>query len=203
MNVQWLRNRLGFTLFCGLFFVSQSAVPVAGGSAQKLSVPACKGVQFSASYLSTTYPYKAPAFQFTVKNDTNQEIRFEEPMPSSSHWYALEQGRWLWRASNGAGGSLVDATDERKGLIVYQPSYPRIPGKFFSVKPHQVSQWIESEVENPVLAYNPRCPICSYPGERVYQVVFAYAYLPDEQQKAAGFVTCGVRTKPVPMPPKP
>jgi hypothetical protein len=168
-----------------------------------VSVPVCHGVTLSARYLAEIGPEKAPGFQFSLKNDTAREIRLAEPVPSSSHWYARTHGRWLWRASNGAGGSLLDATNERSPLVVYKPA-AGVPEQSFTVKPHQTREWVESELENPVLAYQPGCPICSYPGEREYQVVFAYAYLSGEKQaKGVGLLACGLRSKPVPMPPKP
>ncbi|HET7100891.1 MAG TPA: hypothetical protein VFJ52_07065, partial [Terriglobia bacterium] len=142
-------------------------------------------------------------FQFTLKNNTDREVRLAEPVPSSSHWYALTHGKWLWRASNGAGGSLLDATQERGRVLVYKGSGRRVLEGGFSVKPHQTRRWVETARENPTLLYKPGCPICSYPGEHEYRVVFAYAYLPAEQQKGAGLLPCGLRSKPVPMPPKP
>ena len=168
-----------------------------------ISVPVCQAVTLSARYLAEIGPEKAPGFQFSLENGTSREIRLVEPVPSSSHWYALTHGRWLWRASNGAGGSLLDATNERSRLVAYKPE-ASVLGKPFTVKPHQTREWVESELENPVLAYKPGCPICSYPGEREYRVVFAYAYLPGEKQaKGEGLLACGLRSKPVPMPPKP
>ena len=80
----------------------------------------------------------------------------------------------------------------------------RPPGaetKLLTLPPHQSREWIESQQENPVLEYKPGCPMCSYPGEREYQVVFAYAYLAAASQPA-GLLSCGLRSAPVPMPPK-
>lgn len=168
-----------------------------------VSVPVCQGVTLSASYLTAVGPQNVPGFQFFLKNNTGREIRLAEPVPSSSHWYALAHGKWLWRASNGAGGSLLDASNERGRLVVYKAAGTDVPDRSFSVQAHQARQWVESELENPVLAYNPGCPICSYPGEREYRVVFAYAYLPGDRQQGEGFLACGIRSKPVPMPPKP
>ena len=64
-----------------------------------------------------------------------------------------------------------------------------------------LAEWIESQQENPVLEYKPGCPLCSYPGEREYQGVFAYAYLAGGGQ-LSGLLSCGLRSAPVPMPPK-
>jgi hypothetical protein len=167
------------------------------------SVPPCRGVTLSASYLSDFERGKGPGFQFSLTNDTAHEIRMVEPVPSSSHWYARTQGRWLWRASSGAGGSLVDATNEHGPLAAYHLPPGGVLSASFSVKPHETKRWVESALENPVLEYKPGCPICSYPGEREYRVVFAYAYLPAETQNRDGLLSCGLRSNPVPMPPKP
>jgi hypothetical protein len=176
----------------------------AGSSAvtrQVRSVSLCSGVSLSASYLAAVAPGQGPGFRFVLANHTEREIRLAEPVPSSSHWYARSQGRWLWRASSGAGGSLLDAGNEHGRVVVY----PAAPGsgerKLLVLPPHQSREWMESEEENPVLAYKPGCKQCPYPGEREYQVVFAYAYLAGSGQPA-GLLSCGLRSSPVPMPPK-
>jgi hypothetical protein len=140
-----------------------------------------------------------PGFHFELTNRTNHGIKLAEPVPSSAHWYARTGGRWLWRASNGSGGSLVDATNEHGRVAVY----PGAAGetKVVTVGPHQSREWIESVQENPVLAYNPGCAQCSYPGEHEYRVVFAYAYLAGSGGPE-GLLACGLRSAPVPMPPK-
>lgn len=165
------------------------------------SVPICSGISFSASYLFQVAAGEGPGFRFVLDNRTGREIRLAQPVPSSSHWYARSHGRWLWRASNGAGGSLLDATDERGRMLVYPP----VPGlgeiKFLILAPHRSMEWTESQQENPVLEYKPGCKQCSYPGESEYQVVFAYAYLGGGSQRP-GLLSCGLRSSPVPMPPK-
>ena len=165
------------------------------------SVPICTGVTLSANYLTTVAGDQGPGFRFVLVNKTSREIRLAEPVPSSSHWYARSNGRWLWRASNGAGGSLLDASNEHGNVVVYPPSTEKGDLTFLTLAPHQSREWVESQLENPVLAYKPGCKLCSYPGEREYQVVFAYAYLASGGQ-AAGLLPCGLRSAPVPMPPK-
>jgi hypothetical protein len=165
------------------------------------SVPICSGVSFSANYLVSVGPELVPGFRFVLVNQTGREIKLAQPVPSSSHWYARTHGRWLWRASNGAGGSLLDAGNEHGRVVVYAPP-AGAETKFLTLAPHQTREWIESQRENPVLEYKPGCPMCSYPGEREYQVVFAYAYLAGGSQPA-GLLSCGLRSAPVPMPPKP
>ena len=164
------------------------------------AVPICSGVSLSANYLALAGPDQGPGFRFVLVNRTGREIRLAEPVPSSSHWYARSHGRWLWRASNGAGGSLLDAGNEHGRVVVYAPP-SGAETKLLTLPAHQSKEWIESQQENPVLEYKPGCPLCSYPGESEYQVVFAYAYLAGGGQPS-GLLSCGLRSAPVPMPPK-
>jgi hypothetical protein len=147
-----------------------------------------------------TGPHQVPGFHFILSNRTSREIKLAEPVPSSSHWYARARGKWWWRASNGAGGSLVNAGNEHGRVMVY-PNQNSAGASFLTVPPHQSREWTESPQENPVLEYKPGCAICSYPGESQYQVVFAYAYLAAADE-THGLLGCGVRSAPVPMPPK-
>jgi hypothetical protein len=140
-------------------------------------------------------------FRFSVVNKTSRAIQLAEPIPSSSHWYARSHGRWLWRASNGAGGSLVNAGNPLGRVAVYPAAAGSGETKWVTLPAHKSREWTESQQENPALAYKPGCALCSYPGESEYQVVFAYAYLaPGGQQP--GQLPCGLRSAPVPMPPK-
>lgn len=178
--------------------LSATTLPVRGAT-----VPLCGGVSLSASYLAEAGTDGSPGFQFVLANHTGEPIRLAEPVPSSSHWYALSGGRWLWRASNGTGGSLLNALNEHGRVFAYSGSRGDPPQKSILVQPHRTRTWIEDERENPVLAYNPGCPRCSYPGERDYRVVFAYAYLPGASAGSREWLRCGLRSEPVPMPPKP
>jgi hypothetical protein len=164
------------------------------------SVPICSGVTLSASYLAVVG--RDGGFRFTLANNTGHAIKLAEPIPSSSHWYARSHGRWLWRASNGAGGSLVNAGNERGRVMVYPGASDEGETGWVTLPPHQSRVWIASTEENPVLEYKPGCAMCSYPGESEYQVVFAYAYRAGGGQQA-GLLACGLRSAPVPMPPKP
>jgi hypothetical protein len=173
----------------------------AAGRRPQASVPICPGVTLSANYLAAVARDQGPGFRFVLVNRTGREIRLAQPIPSSAHWYARSHGRWLWRASSGAGGSLLDAGNEHGRLVVYDPALGKGEKTFLTLLPHQSLEWIESQQENPVLEYKPGCKICSYPGERDYQVIFAYAYLAGDGQPA-GVLSCGLRSAPVPMPPK-
>lgn len=175
------------------FWLSASFV----GTAAVRSVPICSGVTLSASYLAVVGSDQRPGFRFTLWNNTAREIKLVEPVPSSSHWYARAHGRWMWRASNGSGGSLVDAGNEHGRVMVYPPPSGEI--NILTLAPHQSKQWTSTQLENPVLAYQPGCKLCSYPGESDYQVVFAYAYPGSSGQ---GLLPCALRSAPVPMPPK-
>jgi hypothetical protein len=95
----------------------------------------------------------------------------------------------------------VDAGNEQGRVVVYPPAPGKGEPKFVTLPPHQSREWVESRQENPVLEYQPGCAMCSYPGEREYQVVFAYAYLAAGGGDP-GLLACGLRSAPVPMPPK-
>lgn len=96
---------------------------------------------------------------------------------------------------------MLDAANEKGRVMVYSSTSQKVLAKPLVVEPHEIRKWVASERENPVLEYKPGCPICSYPGEREYRVVFAYAYLPNGADKTE-LLRCGLRSKPVPMPPK-
>jgi hypothetical protein len=162
------------------------------------SVPLCSGVTLSASYLAITGHDQVPGFRFILSNRTSREIKLVDPIPSSSHWFARSHGTWMWRASNGAGGSLVNAGNEHGRVMVY-PSQSIVVTSLFTVPPHQSREWTENAQQNPVLEYKPGCAMCSYPGESQYQVVFAYAYV---SSQSSGLLACGLRSAPVPLPPK-
>ena len=181
-----------------LFFVFASTAAF-GSAVQARSVPLCSGVTLSASYLAVVGRDQGPGFHFELANGTNREIKLAEPIPSSAHWYARVGGKWLWRASNGAGGSLVDAGNEHGRVAAYSGTAGET--KLVTLAPHQSREWTESMQENTVLAYNPGCALCSYPGEHEYRVVFAYAYL-GGGRGPEGLLGCGLRSIPVPMPPK-
>jgi hypothetical protein len=187
-----LNPRLVVLLIFGSVATSVAAVPAR-------SVPICTGVTLSASYLAVVGSDQGPGFRFELFNRTNREIKLAEPVPSSAHWYARVGERWLWRASNGSGGSLVDAGNEHGRVVVYPGALGEM--KLVTLAPHQSREWSESVQENPVLAYQPGCALCSYPGEHEYRVVFAYAYLTGAGGPQ-GLLGCGLRSAPVPMPPK-
>ncbi|HTV14315.1 MAG TPA: hypothetical protein VME68_06345 [Acidobacteriaceae bacterium] len=164
-------------------------------------VAQCSGIVLSASYLAEPMAGMGPGFQFRIDNHTARDIRLEQPVPSSAHWFALVGQRWLWRASAGTGGSLVNALSERGPMFAYQPAAPPDHPAYLVVKAHGSEQWSEPMLGNPSIAYRPSCAQCNYPGENQYRAVFAYAYLPAAQEHAPGLLHCGLRSKPVPMPP--
>jgi len=164
-------------------------------------VSQCAGISLAASYLAEAAPGMGPGFQFRVDNRTAHEIRLEQPVPSSTHWFALVGQRWLWRASAGTGGSLVNALSERGPMFAYEPAAPPDHPTYLVVPAHGSREWSEPMLDNPSIAYRPSCAQCNYPGENEYRAVFAYAYLPASQEHAAGLLHCGLRSKPVPMPP--
>lgn len=165
------------------------------------SVLPCTGITLSASYLAEAEPGKGPGFLFRVDNHTERDIRLAEPVPSSAHWYAHVGARWLWRASAGRGGALVDALQPRGRMFADQPATPTERIEYLTVPARGSQQWVEAMLNNPAIAYQPSCPQCNYPGENDYQAVFAYAYLPNAADDVPDLLRCGLRSEPVPMPP--
>ncbi len=167
------------------------------------TVPLCsRQIEFTASYLIEVDRGKGPGFSFRIDNGTGQAITLVEPVPSSAHWYAKAGNRWLWRASSGAGGSYVDAINEKGPVFAFQPKEAPADPKYLTVPAHGHYEWTAGEREIPALAYKPGCSRCNYPGEHEYMAVFAYAYLPPAQAHEARLLPCGLRSNMVPMPPK-
>jgi hypothetical protein len=136
-----------FILACAAFLACQAGNGVSTKAVR--SVPICPGVTLSANYLALAGPDQGPGFRFVLVNRTGREIRLAQPVPSSSHWYARSHGRWLWRASNGAGGSLLDAGNEHGRVVVYAPPVGT-ETELLTLPPHQSREWTESQRENPV-----------------------------------------------------
>ena len=110
-------------------------------------------------------------------------------------------GHWLWRASSGEGGSLVNAFRE-KGEVFAERA-PAIGPKPTTriIAPHSTYSWSVFTAQMPALRYRPGCQHCSYQGEEQYQAVLAYAYLPPDNDSSMPFLSCGLRSEPVVMPP--
>ncbi len=161
----------------------------------------CSGITLTASYLAEAAPGTGPGFLFRIDNGTKKQIRLEQPVPSSAHWYALVGGRWLWRASAGRGGALVDAERERGPMFAYQPPAAPADPEYLTVPAHGFREWSEPMRDHPAIEYRPSCAMCNYPGEKEYRAIFAYAYLPNAAEDATNLVRCGLRSAAVPMPP--
>lgn len=194
-----------FAVLCAVLLSAGPQAAVSAAGARRGPGPyvmPCAGVVLSASYLGDISG-KGPGFLFTIENHTPRPIRLAEPVPSSAHWYAQVGNRWLWRASAGRGGSLVNAENPRGRMFAYRPPAPAADAQYLTVPAHGSQQWTEAMRDHPSIAYQPSCPMCRYPGETVYQAVFAYAYLPAPGEHAPDLLRCGLRSAPVPMPPHP
>jgi hypothetical protein len=161
----------------------------------------CAGVRLQAHYIAETGTNAGPGFSFHIDNGTGKDIRLEQPVPSSAHWYARVGIRWLWRASAGRGGALVDALRENGPMFAYRPATPPEHAEYLTVPAHGSQDWIVRMRDDPAIQYRPSCARCNYPGETEYQAVFAYAYLPNQEEHAPDLLHCGLRSVPVPMPP--
>ena len=174
-----------------------------------LSVLPCSHVSLSASYLALVREpgsspgsiRASPGFDFVLRNDTDEPIKLAQPIPTSAHWYAQVGGRWLWRASSGGGGSLVNALRENGAMFAYRATAPA--RQYLIVMPHEKHEWVVSVLSNPALVYQPGCARCRNPGESEYRAIFAYAYLPAPAEQGEKLLACGLRSSPVVMPPHP
>jgi hypothetical protein len=164
------------------------------------SVSPCAQVSLKAQYLSLVAPGSGPGFHFVLQNRTSEPIRLAMPVPSSAHWFALEAGRWLWRASNGSGGNLVDADNPGGRMFAYR-SAPAADPAYLSDEAKGSHEWDESVAQNPVLGFKPSCQLCNHPDDRLYRVVFAYAYAPRDEESTTGVIHCGLRSNFVDVPP--
>ena len=134
-------------------------------------------ITFKASYLVETVPGKGSSFLFHIENGTAKTITLIEPVPSSAHWYARVGNRWLWRASSGAGGSYVDAVNEKGPVFAYQPENAPAQPKYITVPAHGNYEWTAGELEIPALSYRPSCARATIRASTNIKAVFAYAYL--------------------------
>jgi hypothetical protein len=172
----------------------------AGGGSGKYVLP-CKDVTLTASYLAEARPGAGPGFLFHIENKTGKAIRLAEPVPSSADWYARVGERWMWRASAGTGGALVNALQPRGRMFAYRPDGDGKDPVYMTVPAHGAKDWVEAMRDDAAIRYEPSCAQCNYPGEKEYEAVFGYAYLPGGDE-VPDLLRCGLRSAPVPMPPK-
>jgi len=164
-------------------------------------VTQCAGVTLRAHYMAEAGTDAGPGFSFHIENKTAKDIRLEMPVPSSAHWYARVGSRWLWRASAGRGGALVNALIENGPMFAWQPATAPEHPEYLTVAARGSQDWVVPMRDDPAIQYRPSCARCNYPGEREYQAIFAYAYLPNAEEHAPELLRCGLRSAPVPMPP--
>ncbi|MFT4114487.1 hypothetical protein [Silvibacterium sp.] len=200
MSLRFLRPAFLAAAFAGL-----AAVPAASAAPHSSAptVPLCgKQIVFSASYLAPSKPGEGTGFLFRIENNTAQPIALAQPAPTSAHWYARVGSRWLWRATSGSGGALVDAFNERGPLFADRPLKAPADPKYLTIPAHGSQEWVARVEDNAALAYRPSCEKCNNPGEHEYRAVFAYAYLPAPGETEPHLLTCGLRSSQVIMPPQ-
>lgn len=200
-----------------------SALPGLAAARGADTVPQCsRAVQFTANYLAETEPGQGPGFLFEIDNKTAHPITLVAPVPSSAHWYAQVGNLWLWRASAGRGGALVNAINTHGPVFVFRPkpdprgdskidpqsdpqsnpqSDTKNDPKLITIPAHGRHVWTEWMRDDSAIAYQPSCAHCNYPGERNFRAVFGYAWLPPFGQHIDHLLTCGLRSNPVDMPP--
>jgi hypothetical protein len=162
------------------------------------TVSQCKDVTLHASYLVEEKSGQGPGFLVTISNKTKSSIRIVDPAPLSVHWYAYMNGHWLWRASSGSGGSLMNAFRESGPLFAQQVSPGQIQTR--SILPGASYTWAVFSGADASLAYRPGCEHCAYSGEAHYQAVLAYAVQVPEAVQYSTLLHCGLRSNPIVMP---
>jgi hypothetical protein len=194
-------SRIAGCLLLALVGAPLLALPPAAFPSRYPVVAQCRDVTLSAAYLAEEKPGDGPGFYLQIENKRNVPVAIADPTPLSVHWYAWSGGRWLWRASSGEGGSLVNALRPTGPVFAETPGEdaPR-PGMHL-IAPHSTYSWSVFTRQTPALRYRPGCQHCTYQGEEQYQAVLAYAYLPTGGDASAPFLRCGLRSQPVVMPP--
>lgn len=176
-----------------------------GGQASPIhpesQVAACSKITLSASYLAEAKPGSGPTYHFRLFNGMGHAIVLAGPVPSSAHWFTRDGEHWYWRASAGAGGSLVDAMSAHGKMFAYRGTKRVDPSQLLRVAAHSQVEWEQGPRENPALEYKPGCALCNHPDDRDFRAIFAYAYLPLPQDRSIGLLPCGIRSTPVEMPP--
>lgn len=161
-------------------------------------VPQCKDVTLHASYLVEEKPGQGPGFLVTVTNKTKSAVSIVDPAPLSVHWYANVNGHWLWRASSGSGGSLVNAFHITGPLFSQQLVSQQVQTK--SILPGASYSWAVFSGKDASLTYRPGCQHCTYSGESHFQAVLAYAVQIPEPNQYPALLRCGLRSNPIVMP---
>ncbi len=161
------------------------------------STSQCTDVFLQTAYLVEERPGDGPAFLIVLRNNRSTPIVIAEPAPLSIHWYARAGGAWLWRASSGAGGALVNAL-QIHGPVFTTPS-PTLQET--EVAPHQSLTWTVSLRTKSSLAYRPGCQHCAFDHQEDYRAILAYAVRPASGQASTNWLQCGLRSNPVSMPP--
>lgn len=166
------------------------------------TVPQCSDVTMQASFLVEEKPAQGSGFLVTIHNDRPQAIAIRQPTPLGIHWYAVSGSRLTWRASSGSGGSLVNALRPDGPLFATEQEDPAAT-QSVTIPAHATYSWSIFSAQAPALRFRPGCEHCNYQGEEQFRAVLAYAYLPGSQQGDSSLLRCGLRSKPVIMPPLP
>ena len=165
-------------------------------------VPQCTNVTLTAAYLAEEKPGAGPGFLLKVQNNSRTPITTVDPAPLSVHWYAEIGAHWLWRASSGSGGALVNALNS-KGPLFAQALPSGAASQTRIVAAGDSYSWTVWTRNFPALAYHPGCQHCASLNEQRYEAVLAYAVRPPSSIAGPSLLPCGLRSNPVAMPPLP
>ncbi len=183
------------TSFCSALEPGRATIP-------KQALPQCRAVSLSASYLAQISPHEGPGFLIQLRNATLAPFLVPLPVPLSVHWYATSGSGWVWRASSGVGGgALLDALHQSGPVFAAAEPASLVPLEVRLVAPGETFAWTASFQQRPTLRYMPGCEHCNYPRGGEYRAVLSYALLPGPYGQETSWLSCGLRSNPVDMPP--
>ncbi len=182
---------------CAALGSQKSALPSHAQASRASATTQCADVSLRGAYLVEEKRGMGPAFLVELRNNRSTAIHVAEPAPLSVHWYARDGDAWLWRASSGAGGALVNAL-QTHGLV-FTAVAPTLQER--EVAPHQAWTWTVPLGTTSALAYHPGCQHCVFGQRTEYRAVLAYAVRPASGQVSPDWLQCGLRSNPVSMPP--
>ena len=166
------------------------------------ALPQCHAVTLHASYLAQVTAQAGAGFLIELHNATPTPFLISLPVALSVHWYAQSGGKWVWRASSGVGGgALVDALRGAGPVFAAAEPTSLVPLEVRLIAPGETYTWLASFQQSPTLRYMPGCEHCNYPREGRYRAVLGYALLPSAYEQETPWLSCGLRSNPVDMPP--
>lgn len=176
-----------------------ASAPVAVRQMGALTVPQCSSISLHAAFLAEETPGQGTGFLLSLENRQQSPVEIPIPMPLSVDWYAKVGNQWSWRASSGAGGSLVNAFNGKGPLFAISGASYKAAWVLRRIAPHETYTWTVFAGSAPPLSYRPSCEHCNATTEAEYEAVLAYAFIAKAEDRSA--LSCGLRSNAIVMPP--